>query len=238
MLEVTGVCKRFDGRLVLDDVSLRVDAGEVVCLLGANGAGKTTTLNVLLGFLAVDAGEVRIAGQSAPRELARARQRLGYVPEVVQLYPTLDALETLEYFADMADVPRPDAATAASLLSRVGLQASAHGQRVATYSKGMRQKLALALALVKQAQALLLDEPLSGLDPQAANDFVADMREAASAGMAVLMVTHDVLRAAQVADRIGIMRGGKLIAMLDAREMSGADLERIYIEHLRDVKAS
>ena len=96
-------------------------------------------------------------------------------------------------------------------------------------------KLALALALVKRAKALLLDEPLSGLDPQAANDFVADMQEVAGAGMAVLMVTHDVMRAAQVADRIGIMRNGELVALLNGREISGAELERIYIEYIRDV---
>lgn len=235
MLELIHVTKRFGNHIALDDVSLHVAAGEVVCLLGANGAGKTTALNVLLGFTALDSGAVAIAGDSTTAGIAAARQRLGYIPEVVQLYPNLTALETLDFFADMAGSTRLAAAEAAALLQRVGLQTEAHSRRVHSYSKGMRQKLALALALARDVIALLLDEPLSGLDPKAANEFVADMRRTAAEGVAMLMVTHDVLRAAQVANRIGIMKGGHLVAMLEAAAVTASDLERIYIDHLRDV---
>lgn len=235
VLEARGLCKRYGGVAALNDLNLAVGSGEVVCLLGANGAGKSTTLNLLLGFLAPSAGEARVCGQTVHTDIAGARAKLGYLPEVVQLSPLLSGLETLRYFNDLGASAALTNEAAGAALSRVGLPAAAHAQRVGQYSKGMRQKLGLAIALAKQASALLLDEPLSGLDPKAANELVVLLRSLADNGMAVLAVTHDIFRAQQMADRIGIMRQGQLVEIVSASAMTAQEIEALYAHHLRDV---
>ncbi len=235
VLKATDLGKRYGDIVALDGLNLAVEAGQVVCLLGANGAGKTTTLNLFLGFLQPTAGEARVAGRIVHDDPAGARAVLGYLPEVVQLYPLLSGIETLRYFNDLSGQPVLLPADATAALQRVGLPQAAHASRVGTYSKGMRQKLGLAVALAKGAQALLLDEPLSGLDPKAANELVALVRSLAADGTAVLVVTHDIFRAQQMADRIGIMRLGQLSELLDAATIDARGLEDLYIHHLRDV---
>ena len=152
------------------------------------------------------------------------------------LYPYLSGIENLRYFCVLAGI-RIDASRAAELLSQAGLQAEAHAQRASAYSKGMRQKVGLAIAHAKQAKAMLLDEPTSGLDPAAANDFAARVRAARDDGMAVLMATHDLFNAKQVADRIGILREGRLVAEFAAHGVGHDALERIYLAHARGVTA-
>lgn len=235
MLETVGLTKRYGDQLALDDLNLSVKPGEVLCLLGANGAGKSTTLGLLLGFLSPSSGEARVDGRSVQADPHAARARLGYLPEVVHLYPMLSGIETLRYFADLSGRPRQATEALHAMLDRVGLQRDAHDRRVADYSKGMRQKLGLAVALSKNSRALLLDEPLSGLDPKAANELVSLVRSLASDGHAILMVTHDIFRAQQMADHIGIMRQGKLIERVDPRSMSAAEIEALYVHHLRDL---
>lgn len=235
MLVLDNVNTYYGNIHALQGISLTVAQGEVVTLLGANGAGKTTTLNLFLGFVQPTTSEARVAGRVVRDDPQAARRVLGYLPEVVQLYPLLSGLETLQYFNDLAGGPALLAADAAAALDRVGLPLEAHARRVATYSKGMRQKLGLAVALAKGAQALLLDEPLSGLDPKAANELVALTRRLAADGAAVLAVTHDIFRAQQMADRIGIMRAGHLVETVAARAMSAAAIEDLYVHHLRDV---
>ena len=235
LLETRALTRRYGHHIALDQLDLVVAAGETVCLLGANGAGKTTTLNLLLGFLAPSSGEARVDGRVVHADPQAARAQLGYLPEVVQLSPGLSGLETLRYFAELSGRPRPGNDDLHAMLDRVGLQRDAHARRVSGYSKGMRQKLGLAIALSKGARALLLDEPLSGLDPKAANELVALVRALAADGHAILAVTHDIFRAQQMADRIGIMRQGRLVDMVDPRTMSAAEIEALYVHHLRDV---
>ena len=235
LISTHGLGKRYGQQIALDALDLSVEAGEVLCLLGANGAGKTTTLNLLLGFLAPSLGEARIDGRNVHQDPEAARALLGYLPEVVQLYPLLTGIETLRYFIDLSGRPCPDQTELQAMLDRVGLQRDAHNRAVGQYSKGMRQKLGLAIALSKGARALLLDEPLSGLDPKAANELVALVRTLAADGHAILAVTHDIFRAQQMADRIGIMRQGRLIDMLDPRSMSASEIEALYVHHLRDL---
>jgi ABC-2 type transport system ATP-binding protein len=148
--------------------------------------------------------------------------------------PVLSGLETLRYFEQLAGRPGDEMAGRAAL-KQVGLAAEAIERRVATYSKGMRQKLGLAVAIAKGASALLLDEPMSGLDPAAANDLGQLLRQLAEQGAAILVVTHDIFRAQQVADRIGIMRRGRLVDELQAASMTVLEIERLYVAHLRDV---
>ncbi|WP_438998132.1 ABC transporter ATP-binding protein [Variovorax beijingensis] len=220
------------GRRTIDRLDLGVRAGCVYALLGGNGAGKTTTLNVFLGFVQPAFGEVRVAGFSPVREAPQVRRRLAYLPENVALYPYLSGVENLRYFCTLADIALSRTA-ARGLLERAGLQAPAHDARVSTYSKGMRQKVGLAIADAKEAQAMLLDEPTSGLDPGAANDFAQRIRAAAGNGMAVLMATHDLFNARQVADRIGILKEGRLVAEFDAHTVNHGELEHAYLAHTR-----
>lgn len=219
-------------RRTVDQLSLQVHAGSIYALLGGNGAGKTTTLNVLLGFVPAQAGHVRVAGDDIVAG-APTHPTLAYLPEQVALYPYLTGAENVEYFCALAGLRR-STRDVVHLLEASGLPAHAHHRRVSTYSKGMRQKVGLAIAHAKQAQALLLDEPTSGLDPSAANDFAERVRQARDHGTAVLMATHDLFNAKQMADRIGIMREGRLVREFDAASVDHDTLERTYLAIARD----
>lgn len=235
LLEAKQLSKRYGDVDALAGLNLAIAPGEVFCLLGANGAGKTTALNLFLGFLAPTLGQALVAGRIVHEDPAAARKLLGYLPEVVQLYPTLTGLETLTYFNDLAQRPKLTPEAAGEILAQAGIAESAHDRRVSDYSKGMRQKLGLAIALSKGARALLLDEPLSGLDPKAANELVSLVRQLAGNGSAILAVTHDIFRAQQMADYVGIMRQGHLVETVDPRSMSAKEIEDLYVHHLRDV---
>ena len=217
----------------LDCLELSVPAGCVYALLGGNGAGKTTTLNALLGFVPAASGQALVDGIDATLRPREARSRLAYLPENVALYPYLSGLENLRYFCALSDIAlRHDEAR--ELLIAAGLAADAHARRVGGYSKGMRQKVGLAIAQARRAVAMLLDEPTSGLDPSAANEFAQSVLRARASGMAVLMATHDLFNALQVADRIGILQRGRLVAELDAHDVEHEELERIYLRHARE----
>src|SRR5690606_16339742 len=146
---------------------------ELFCLRGANGAGKTTTIQLFLGFIRPDAGSASIDGLDVQAEGLATKARLAYIPENVMLYPNLTGLENLEFLATIGGAGHPRAAELEQLLTRAGLAREAMGRRVGTYSKGMRQKVGIALALAKRAKVLLLDEPTSGLDTKASNEFSA-----------------------------------------------------------------
>ena len=231
MLVAEHVTKRFAGRPAISGLDLRVEQGEIVCLLGANGAGKSTTISLFLGFLVPDEGTVRVGGRD-PATDPVARRAMAYIPESVALYPDLSGIENLAFFDRLTGERRADAELRERLVA-AGLDASALDAPIGTYSKGMRQKVGLAIALARDAAALLLDEPLSGLDPVAARDFSDRVCALRSDGHAVLMATHDIFRAKDVADRIGIMRAGRLVEMLDPGGLSAGDIERIYLAHMQ-----
>lgn len=232
MLEARNVTKRFGPHIALKNLNLTVSQGEIVCLLGANGAGKSTMVNLFLGFLKPDEGTIVIAGRPVSDDLRAARARVAYIPDQVNLFPLLSGVENLTYFAELAG-RRLTVGEATVLLVEAGLNGEDATKRMGDYSKGMRQKVGIAIALAKQADALLLDEPLSGLDPLAANDFGAHIRLLRDAGKAVLMVTHDVFRAREIADRIGIMKAGQLVETVDARAVESNALDRLYADHMR-----
>lgn len=235
VLEVQALRVEFDGRPAISGLDLQVAAGSVYALLGGNGAGKTTTINTVMGFVKPASGQVRVAGHETVGAPAAARDALAYLPENVALYPYMSGIENLVYFCALAGLRVPTV-QADALLDAVGLQADFRGQRVARYSKGMRQKVGLAIANAKQAQLMLLDEPTSGLDPGAANDFAQSLRQARDRGMAILMATHDLFNAVQVADRIGIMKAGRLVEEFDANSVSHQALEEKYLLHTRGIQ--
>jgi ABC-2 type transport system ATP-binding protein len=205
----------------------------VFCLLGPNGAGKTTTINLFMGFTAATSGTVSVCGIDVRSEPVGSKKHLAYIPEQVMLYRNLTGLENLEYFAALAG-RNGSRAELQSHLATAGLSAEAGARRVAEYSKGMRQKVGIAIALAKHADALLLDEPTSGLDPKAANEFSTLLRALTERGVGVLMATHDLFQAKATGARVGIMKHGKMVAVHATRELDHTQLERIYLEHMSE----
>jgi len=229
ILELNAVTRRFGDRLALDGLSLSLYPGEVFALLGPNGAGKTTTLNLILGFLQPDAGAVAVCGKDVGADPAKARQSIAYLPEQVAIYPELSGLENLRYFSMLASVDLDDSELR-RLLNDAGLADETHDRAARGYSKGMRQKVAIAIAMARQTRLLLLDEPTSGLDPAAASELSGVIRSAANRGIAVLMATHDLYRLKEVANRVGILHRGKIISEMDPRTVSHTALEQLYID--------
>lgn len=198
------------GKTVLSDLSLSVKAGEIYALLGGNGAGKSTALSAILGLLKPSAGRIAVAGIDPVTDPEGARKRLAYLPENVALYDQLSAYENIAYFTALAR-QEPDRPSMDQALDAAGLQPEARNRRAGSFSKGMRQKVAIAMAVLRDVPVLLLDEPTSGLDPRAAADFNALATQLKQRGAAILMVTHDLLGAADCADRIGILADGRIV---------------------------
>lgn len=215
------------GTQVLQGISFSVEPGKVYALLGGNGAGKSTTLLSLLGFLKADSGQARVLDIDAAKDVAGLRQQIAYLPEAATLYPHLNAYENLSYFLDLAG-KKPVKAELDKVLDEVGLQAESRSRHMENYSKGMRQKVAIALAILRETPVLLLDEPTSGLDPIAIDEFNALVRKLAQQGKTTLMVTHDVYGACQVADRIGLLRRGQLVGSFEAESGKRIDTDRVH----------
>lgn len=233
MIEALGLTKQFGPNLALDGLSLQVAPGEIFCLLGANGAGKSTTIKLFLGFITPTAGEARIGGTDVRQDPTGSKRKLLYIPEQIALYGELTGLENLEYFAALSEVEDRSRARMRAYLLEAGLGAQAIDRRASDYSKGMRQKVGVALALAKQAKAMLLDEPTSGLDPQASAEFHELMCRQRDAGAAILMATHDLFRAREIGNWVGIMRQGRLVHLLGAGEIREVNLEQLYLETMR-----
>jgi ABC-2 type transport system ATP-binding protein len=233
MLQATALTKRYNGVTALDSLNLTVQPGEVFCLLGANGAGKTTTISLFLNFIQPTSGTATINGIDVTTAPLETKKYVAYIPETVTLYRNLTGLENLEYFAALAGRPDYTDDELLATFKDVGLPGDAASRRVGTYSKGMRQKVGIAIALAKGATALLLDEPTSGLDPKASNEFSDLLKRMSGDGVAVLVATHD-LRARESGTRVGIMTHGRLVAVHGTAEFSHADLERVYLEHMHD----
>lgn len=231
ILVIEGVKRRFGPHLALDGLSLTLGPGEVYALLAPNGAGKTTTLNLILGFLEADAGTIRVCGERVGTRALAARRKIAYLPEQVALYPELSGVDNLRYFSLLASLQLDDGRLR-TLLLQAGLPAAAHDRAAATYSKGMRQKVGIAIALAREARLLLLDEPTSGLDPLAASELSATLRRAAARGMAILMATHDLYRIKEVATKVGVLHGGRIACEVDPATTGHAALEQLYIRQL------
>ena len=233
MLEAINLSKSYNGAVALDTLNLKIEPGEIFCLLGANGAGKTTTINLFLNFIPPSSGTAKISGLDVVEKPLETKKCLAYIPEQVMLYRNLTGIENLEYFTSLAG-ERYSRPQLLDFLKEAGLPAEVAEKRVGAYSKGMRQKVGIAIAIAKKARALLLDEPTSGLDPKASNEFSEQLRKMSDSGAAILMATHDLFRAKESGTRVGIMKHGRMVACLRTEEIGHADLERIYLEHMHD----
>ena len=206
-----GVTKRFDGsEKGVFDVSLRIDRGSSYALIGSNGAGKTTLMNICLGFLTPDCGEIRIDGVDAIRQPVEAKARLAYVPEVARLYPHLTALQNMRFFEGLMGRTH-DEGEYLQVLEHLGFPVNSARERLGTYSKGMRQKVAIAIGLLKEANVFLLDEPTSGLDPKSRVDFVHLVQRLREDGKAILFSSHDLQSVDASADTVGVIHKGRLV---------------------------
>jgi ABC-2 type transport system ATP-binding protein len=228
MIQATALSKQYKHNSALTNLDLQVKKGSIYALLGANGAGKSTTINLFMGFTEPTSGTAAINNIEVAKGGAATRSLIAYIPENVMLYPHLNGLQNLDFFSALNN-KKYTTAQLRHFLNRAGLQQQAHTQKVGTYSKGMRQKVGIALALAKQAKALFLDEPTSGLDPLASNEFSSILHSLKLEGVAILMVTHDLFRAKETADKIGIMKAGKLMTEVNAESISAAELEKLYV---------
>jgi len=213
-LDVEHLVKHFPGadRAAVDDLSLRVEAGTFYALLGPNGAGKTTTLRMIAGLLAPDAGRIAIDGIDLAIDPLAAKRIVAYVPDEPLLYDKLTPIEYLELIAALWRIdPEPARVASTRLLDLLGLTPHAL-QRCETFSRGMRQKLVLAGALMRAPRLLILDEPLTGLDAEAARLVKNLLGDHVGAGGTVILTTHILEVAERMAARIGVIRSGRLIA--------------------------
>ena len=233
LISIQNIIKSFRNLKAVDNLSLEIKEGEIYGLLGSNGAGKSTTLNILLGFLTPDSGTALIDGVDTTDNSDEARKQIGYIPENVSLYPYLTGVENLDYFCKLND-KNYSHEKLGGFLDKCGLDSEFHNLRTETYSKGMRQKVGIAIALAKEASVYLLDEPASGLDPLASNELSALLRKLASNGAGILMASHDIFRIRETCNRIGIIKSGELLKEMETSDVSTNELENIYIEYMQN----
>ncbi|MFO0831434.1 MAG: ABC transporter ATP-binding protein [Phycisphaerales bacterium] len=220
MLRLTDLRKSFGAVTAVDGLTLEVRKGEVFGLLGPNGAGKSTTIGMAVGLLAPDAGSVEIEGVGSPTD-ARARRSLGVAPQALALYEEMTAEENLRFFGSLYGLAGSGlAARVDAVLRMVGLE-QRRGDRVKTYSGGMKRRINLAAAMVHDPPVILLDEPTAGVDPQSRNNLLEVVRGLASGGKTVVYTTHYMEEASRLCDRIAIMDHGKVIAMGTVVELTG-----------------
>ena len=234
ILMAEDLSKRYeDGVLALDHLNLGVRSGEIYCLLGANGAGKTTAINLFLDFIPPTTGTCYINGIDVTKDPLEAKKYVSFVSENVMLYGNFTARQNLDFFAKLGGKTKLGKEEYYHVMRRTSLQEKAFEQRVKNFSKGMRQKLGISIAIIKNAPAILLDEPTSGLDPKAAAEFLEILSELKGEGKAILMSTHDIFRAKEIGDRVGIMKEGRLVMERTREELQYEDLVKIYIDYMR-----
>jgi len=229
MIEAKNLTKKYGDDIGVLDLNLSIGKGEIYCLLGQNGAGKTTTINLFLGLLKPTSGQALIEQRDVFEHKAAVNKLLAYIPEVVQLYGNLNAIENLTFFSRLAGY-KLSTSELYLLLDRVGLQREVHQKKLSTFSKGMRQKVGVAIALSKQAKVIFMDEPTSGLDPKATNEFTTICKELATEGKTILMSTHDIFNAVNVGSSIGVMKKGQLVYATKTDKVNAHELQELYLK--------
>ena len=227
MLKAVNVTKSYNDKVALKNISFEVGKGEIFCLLGQNGAGKTTTINIFLGFIQKDGGQAFVSDKEVGKD--DINHLTAYIPETVQLYGNLTGVENLDFFSRLAGFTYTTQQLE-EFLTKTGLQTDAQHKRLSSYSKGMRQKVGIAVALAKNAEVIFMDEPTSGLDPKATAEFTEICKELATTGKVIFMATHDIFNAVEIGTTIGIMKEGVLAQQLKASEIDAGQLNQLYLE--------
>ncbi len=229
ILEAVRLTKTYGSHRALNDLHLSLAAGEIYCLLGQNGAGKTTTLNIFLGFIEPSSGVARIRDLPVQKGGATTRKFTAYIPEVVNLYEHLTAVENLDYFSRLAGY-KYDQQALEKQLTLAGLGPESMEKRLKSFSKGMRQKVGIAIALAKNADLIFMDEPTSGLDPKATQEFTDIVKWLGTQGKTILMATHDIFNAVSIGTTIGIMNKGELKHQIPTRDVTASELQELYLQ--------
>jgi ABC-2 type transport system ATP-binding protein len=236
MLQAIDLTKRYeDQQLALDALNLEIKEGEIFFLLGANGAGKTTTINLFLNFIEPSGGKALINGIDVNKEPLESKKYVSYVSENVMLYGNFTARQNLDFFAKLGGKTNLTREDYYMRMREVGLQEEAFEKKLKTFSKGMRQKVGLTIAIIKDAPNILLDEPTAGLDPKAAAELLQILVNLKRQGKSILMCTHDIFRAKNIADRVGIMKEGRLVMVRTREEFMEDDLEKIYMDYMQEM---
>jgi ABC-2 type transport system ATP-binding protein len=236
MLQAIDLTKRYeDQELALDALNLEIKEGEIFFLLGANGAGKTTTINLFLNFIEPTGGKALINGIDVTKEPLESKKYVSYVSENVMLYGNFTARQNLDFFAKLGGKTNLTKEDYYMRMREVGLQEEAFEKKLKTFSKGMRQKVGLTIAIIKDAPNILLDEPTAGLDPKAAAELMQILVNLKRQGKSILMCTHDIFRAKNIADRVGIMKEGRLVMVRTREEFMADDLEKIYMNYMQEM---
>lgn len=233
MIKVKRLVKRFGLKTVLAGVDLSVEQGEFVALLGPNGAGKTTLLRILASLSRPTLGEVRVAGYQLPAQAAAVRRRLGVVSHLPLLYGDLTAEENLRFYARMYGVMDLERRVQ-EVLELVGLTARRR-DLVRTFSRGMQQRLAIGRAVLHEPEVILFDEPHTGLDQDASAMLDAVLKEVAARGRTVVMTSHDLSRAADLASRFDVLSRGKIVASIHRQDIAPDQLLSFYRQALGQV---
>jgi ABC-2 type transport system ATP-binding protein len=220
VIEVRGLLKLYGSTRAVDAIDLDIRRGEIFGLLGPNGAGKTTTILMLLGLTETSGGTVNVLGFDPVRQPLQVKRRVGYLPDAVGFYDHLTARENLRYTARLLAIPRRDAEKRISDAMESVQLADVLDKRVATFSRGMRQRLGIAEIVMKQAEVAILDEPTSGLDPHATFELLEMIRGLKKAGVAVLISSHLLDRVQSVCDRVALFNRGKIALMGSVVELA------------------
>lgn len=211
IIETKNLTKKYGDFVAVDSLNLKVQQGEIFGMLGPNGSGKTTTILMLLGLTEPTSGEVQVLGFDPSRQPLSVKSRAGYIPDQVGFYDELTARENLMYIAKLNGLPRSEAHKRIDeAFERVGLSQVAD-QRVGTYSRGMRQRLAVADVLIKKPELIIMDEPTLGLDPELAHEFLKLSRELADSGISILLSSHLLYQVQEVCDRVGLFHRGRMV---------------------------
>ena len=235
MLVAEALTKTYpSGYTAVRALDLAVADGETVFLLGANGAGKSTTLHLFMDFVRPTSGRALVDGIEVAADPLPAKAHIAYIPENVAFYAALTGYENARFFAALGGRPNISGAELAEAVELVGLHRTDLDKRVGTLSKGMKQKLAIGVAWLRGARNLVMDEPTSGLDPASAASFMTLLRDMRARGCAILVSSHDVFRVRDNADRIVILREGRVVARLDGASIADCDVEKLYLQLMTD----
>lgn len=230
VVSVENVSKAFSEKKVLSSLSFQLCKGEITGFLGTNGAGKTTTIKILLGFLKPDSGSVTIFGGNPDNP--ETRKRIGFMPEIAYYYPFLNIRELLEFYGGLCGMSKSDIAKRSEyLIKRVGLE-DAGKKLLKTFSKGMLQRAGIAQALLNDPDLLILDEPLTGLDPLARIHFRDLLLELKQAGKTIFFSSHELSEAELICDHVAIIKDGAIVKSVTINELAGdgeKNLERIFL---------
>jgi len=236
MIVADNLTKRFDNEaLALDAINFNVKKGEVYCLLGASGAGKSTVIDLFLDFVKPTSGRALINGVEVAENPLEAKKYVSYCSEDVMLYGHFTSRENLDFFVKLSGKRGLKKDDYYAVLREVGLRENAFEQKAHFLSKGMQQKVCIAIAMLRDTPAILLDDPTSGLDPKASEELMETIDQLRRQGKAILITAHDIFRVREIADVVGIIKEGRKVMERTREELDHEDLQALYLDYMRSV---